>query len=247
MTNIMLLIVLLSTTGIVLVYGECQANDGPIESCCSLGYNNTHFNTKSSGEYTIANFCGMKCSNTRAYCDTTSGGGGWLVVQRRQDGSVDFNRGWVDYEDGFGNLTGEFWYGLRPLHCLTSQGQWEIRIDITFINGTKSYLLYSFFRVGPVSSKYQLSVSGFKGITAFDRFTADKSSGMPFTTKDKDNDKWNKNCAKDYVGKAGGWWYNECSHLLINHQHKYATGIYLDGWKALRFTEMKIRPVNCKI
>ena len=49
MTNIMLLIILLSTIGIVLVKGECQANDSPIESCCSLGYNNTHFNTKSSG------------------------------------------------------------------------------------------------------------------------------------------------------------------------------------------------------
>ena len=44
-----------------------------------------------------------------AYCDTTNGGGGWLVVQRRQDGSVDFNRNWVEYEDGFGKLTGEFW------------------------------------------------------------------------------------------------------------------------------------------
>ena len=78
--NIIQLIVLLSTIGIVLVHGECQANDGPIKSCCCLGYNNTHFNTKSSGVYTIGNFCGMKRSNTRAYCDTTSGGGGWLVV-----------------------------------------------------------------------------------------------------------------------------------------------------------------------
>ena len=36
----------------------------------------------------------------------------------RQDGSVDFNRGWVEYEEGFGSLTGELWYGLHPLHCL---------------------------------------------------------------------------------------------------------------------------------
>ena len=152
MTNIITHTVLVSTVGIVLVYGECLTNDAPIKSCCCLGYNNTHFNVKSSGVYTIANFCGVKCSNTRAYCDTTSGGGGWLVVQRRQDGSVDFNRDWVDYEDGFGSLTGEFWYGLRPLHCLTSQGQWEMHIDLTFSNGTKSYLLYSSFRVGPATS-----------------------------------------------------------------------------------------------
>jgi len=25
------------------------------------------------------------------------------------------------------SLTGEFWFGLNALHCLTSQGQWEAR------------------------------------------------------------------------------------------------------------------------
>ena len=70
---------------------------------------------------------------------------------------------------------------------------------------------------------------------------------MPFTTKDKDNDKWSKNCVKEYMGISGGWWYNECSHLLINHQYKSTAGIYLGGWKALSFTEMKIRPVSCKV
>ena len=41
-----------------------------------VGYNNTYFNPKSSGVYIIANFCRMKCSNTKAYYDTTSGEGG---------------------------------------------------------------------------------------------------------------------------------------------------------------------------
>jgi len=51
---------------------------------------------------------------------------GWLF-----DGSENFKRFWWEYEMGFGILTGEFWYGLRAISCLTNQGQWQLRIDYT--------------------------------------------------------------------------------------------------------------------
>ena len=103
-----------------------------INSCCDLGYGHFTFSrkTRQSGIYVIPNICRDDHLEAEAYCDTINGGGGWLVVQRRQDGSVDFNRTWVEYEDGFGKLTGEFWYGLRALHCLTGQGGWEMRMDL---------------------------------------------------------------------------------------------------------------------
>ena len=214
-------------------------------SCCEITSNNKFSFTTVVGKsrvYNITNFCGDCEEVAEGFCDSSTAGGGWLVVQRRQDGSVDFNRGWIDYEDGFGSLTGEFWYGLRPLHCLTNQGQWEIRIDFTLTNGTTSYLSYSSFRVGPASSNYQLSVSGYKGIASINPLL----NGMPFTTKDKDNDKWSKNCAVDTAGSnAGGWWYHSCSNIFINNKYKSSIGIYLDAWKALSFTEIKIKPVNC--
>ena len=33
---------------IVTVDGECQLNNGPIENCCCLGYNNNNYIVKSS-------------------------------------------------------------------------------------------------------------------------------------------------------------------------------------------------------
>ena len=53
-------------------------------------------------------------------CDMTSDGGKWMVIQRRINGSVDFYLDWTDYVNGFGDLEGEFWYGLENIHCLTT-------------------------------------------------------------------------------------------------------------------------------
>ena len=242
-------LILLLTTGIVVVTAECQKDDAPINSCCCLGFNTTAFNKRKSGVYTMMNFCGVKCYDAEVYCDTSNGGGGWLVVQRRKDGSVDFNRGWGEYEDGFGKLTGEFWYGLRALHCLTGQGGWEMRMDIKLANGTNIFLQYEQFKVASAKDKYKLTVGGFQGTTtdpvAF-------HNGTYFTTRDSDNDKWNGNCAVgDPARPNGGWWHKWCWHININnfYNNKYY-GIYINGeWlhKLPPFIEMKIRPHNCNI
>ena len=89
------------------------------------------------------------------------------MVQRRKDGSVDFNRFWWEYEMGFDSLTGEFWYGLRALHCLTGQGGWEMRMDIKLANGTNIFLQYEQFKVASAKGKYKLTVGGFQGTTIY--------------------------------------------------------------------------------
>lgn len=35
-----------------------------------------------------------------------------MLIQRRFDGSENFTRDWVDYEDRFGSTESEFWLGI---------------------------------------------------------------------------------------------------------------------------------------
>ena len=222
-------------------------------SCCEIKSDFKFSLQLASGIYNITNFCGNCKSVAQGYCDAKSDGGGWLVVQRRKDGSVSFDRGWVEYEDGFGDLNGEFWYGLQTLHCLTSQGQWELRIDLTHTNGTKTYLHYKQFAIGSASDNYTLQISQYKGIYPVDPFyqsSYKRLNGMKFTTKDRDNDLYSSgNCARiSGNGKNNnGWWFNRCAYIKLNQQYSEVHKIY-DGssWHNYLFIEMKIRPINCQ-
>lgn len=73
-------------------------------------------------------------------------GGGWTVIQKRQDGSVDFNRTWNEYREGFGDLNGEFWLGNENIHKITSQGDYSLRIDLEDWNNKHKHAFYQIFR-----------------------------------------------------------------------------------------------------
>ena len=155
---------------------------------------------------------------------------------------------------GFGSLTGEFWFGLNALHCLTSQGQWELRIDLKLTNGTIIYLPYNKFAVGPATEQYPLTISGFTGYTTDPFFShiqspsrGDALNTMKFTTRDRDNDRWSASCAiPAHNGRSGGWWYNVCARIHPNSQYNHKSAISLNGqWHSLPFMEIKIRPKNC--
>ena len=206
---------------------KCSTQEVTIKNCCDL-----KMFSAPSGVYKI-----NKAFDTASvYCDMTTDGGGWIVIQRNKKNIlIDFNKNWTDYEEGFGNLTTEFWYGLEEMHCLTQRGQWEMRVDYQKNDKTWSYLHYNQFSVGNASEEYPLTVGGFTGVGR-DGFAY--HNGMKFTTPDNDNDnKSHGNCATLVMYKSG-WWYNNCDHISINSQPPGVFGGVL-------FSEMKIRPKHC--
>ncbi|XP_021240198.1 fibroleukin [Numida meleagris] len=163
----------------------------------------------------------------QVYCDMETQGGGWTVLQRRQDGSTNFNRTWNDYKHGFGNLSREFWLGNDKIHLLTKSQEMQLRIDLEDFNGIKEYAKYQYFYVANEYLKYRLSVHGYSG-TAGDALLYSRHYNHDqkfFTTPDKDNDRYaSGNCGAFY---SSGWWFDACLSANLNgkYYHKKYKGV----------------------
>ncbi|XP_076063815.1 techylectin-5A-like isoform X2 [Oratosquilla oratoria] len=162
----------------------------------------------------------------QVFCDQETDGGGWTVIQRRDDlpPYEDFYRTWIEYEKGFGDLEGEHWLGLENILHLTWHRLQELRIDLADFDNATRY-------TGDAGDS--LSVH----------------SGHNFSTHDDDNDAYTGNCAEGY---KGGWWYANCHATNLNGKYlkgpteSYADGVTWSAWRgqnySLRSVEMKIRP-----
>ena len=180
------------------------------------------------------------------YCDMRTDGGGWTVFQRRQDGSVDFYRGWNDYKSGFGQLTAEFWLGNDKIHRLTTARPSSLRVELEDWNGVRVFAKYGKFKIGDEQVKYRLEVGSYSG-TAGDSLAY--HNNMAFSSKDRDNDRWGRNCA---VSLTGAWWYNSCHYSNINGKYlrdkvdeRGVTWYHFNmKYLSLKFAEMKLRSAS---
>ncbi|XP_062605202.1 ficolin-1-like [Saccostrea cucullata] len=167
------------------------------------------------------------------------------VIQKRQDGDVDFYMSWLAYKHGFGNASKNYWIGNDAIHTLTKDKNQELRVDLERYNERQAYAVYSTFYIGHEVTKYILTVSGYNG-TAGD--SLDEHNGMQFSTYDQDNDIVFYKCAVTY---HGAWWYKDCYNANLNGLYSPSPNKsgHFPIWKtwvieALRKTMMMIRPRN---
>ncbi|XP_017027346.1 angiopoietin-related protein 7-like [Drosophila kikkawai] len=150
-----------------------------------------------------------------ALCDSELAGQGWLVIQRRRDGLVNFYRDWSDYKAGFGSLNGDFFIGLEKLHLLTAYQPFELYVHIENQGGVSKFAKYEEFSIGNESESYHLKVLGSYTGTAGDSLIYHK--GQAFSTFDRDNDaSREKHCAQYHLG---AWWYKSCFESNLNAQY----------------------------
>ena len=168
-----------------------------------------------------------------------------MVIQRRMDGSENFNRNWADYVAGFGQLRGEHWLGLEKIHCLTTRcPRSELGVELADFEGNYTYAQYSFFSVRNSEANYTLNIAGYTG-TAGDSLSY--HNGAQFSAKDRDNDQRNENCATKW---QGAWWYKVeicfATHLngLYRRVQERWQGVVWNGFHngiSLKYAQMKLR------
>ena len=182
-----------------------------------------------------------------------------LLIQRRWNNSTSFERNWMDYENGFGNLYSDFWLGNKKIHFITSARDYSVRFDLIPYNGSTKNVWYSHFKVGDSESHYKLYISGYCKNKSEAGSNMPLHNEMPFSTYDSDHDSLNnENCADKY---HGGWWYKACHEVNLNgvygdFKQSENTSYNAQGiqWKSitgheysLQKSEIWIRPNNSSV
>lgn len=182
------------------------------------------------------------------------GNGGWTIIQRRKDGSINFTRTWDDYAFGFGNPNTEYWVGNDNIYWMTNYVNYSLRVDLWDWEDKHAYALYDYFRVDSEKEFYRLKVRSYSG-NAGDAISS-YHDNMKFSTIDSDNDDWYLSCARK---DQSGWWFRSCGFASLNGVYVESgkatiapdgiiKGIIWYNWKndygySMKRTEMKIKPM----
>lgn len=245
-----------------LTVDECQSNPCHNEGTCVDKYNSYqcickegYFGSNCAKVYASCKELRSVYNSTGVYsikpfpdedpiqvmCDMETDGGGWIVFQHRFNGLLDFERGWSEYTNGFGDKRSEFWLGLEILHKLTRNTPTEMRVDLEDFDGVRRFAKYSVFQVDG-SITYRLRISQHSG-DAGNGFA--HANGMAFSTKDRDQDTYNNNCAQKY---RGAWWYHACHDANLNglygagvNSNSYNRWSPFRGSNSLKSSKMMIR------
>ncbi|XP_049746872.1 angiopoietin-related protein 5 isoform X2 [Elephas maximus indicus] len=197
-------------------------------------------------------------------CDMDYRGGGWTVIQKRIDGVIDFQRLWCDYLDGFGDLLGEFWLGLKKIFYIVNQKNTSFMLYVALKSedNTLAYASYENFWLEDETRFFKLHLGRYSG-NAGDAFRGlrkeDNQNAMPFSASDVDNDGCRPMClvcgqsvkSCSHFSNNTGWWFSQCGLANLNGIHHFprkllGTGIQWGTW-IKNNSPVKIKSVSMKI
>ncbi|XP_023277160.1 angiopoietin-related protein 5-like [Seriola lalandi dorsalis] len=208
-------------------------------------------------------------SSFEVFCEMDYMGGGWTVMQRRTDGLTDFKRPWADYSDGFGNLAGEHWLGLKKVFYIVNQKDTRFQLHVALVSNDDitSYASYDDFRLDSETQFFSIHLGRYAGSAgdAFRGYDQEQNQDTaPFSASDVDNDGCNPFCSIENrtvescstQHNQTGWWFNQCGLANLNGSPENAeqnqgqrTHILWDTWRqngvphTIKSVSIKIRRI----
>jgi len=182
---------------------------------------------------------------------------GWTVIQSRgQFGNPKeyFAKTWAEYVSGFGEPEKEFWLGLERIYEITNDPSRPMKLKIVMedFSGNTKEANYETFRLENSADNYSLRLGTYSG-TAGNSMNATNTHwshlDMPFSTHDRDNDKYNEGSCSDKWGGNGGWWFKNCMGANLNGLN-YADGKVLkvngDVWNGILWNQVTTKDRSLK-
>ncbi|XP_067682823.1 microfibril-associated glycoprotein 4-like [Haliotis asinina] len=170
-----------------------------------FGYPDGYYNilpTSTSTPFTVR--CAMKS-------------GGRTIIQYRMEtptATVDFNRSWAEYRDGFGLTNNDHWLGLEKMYHICKPGTFSLKIEMKFRDNSFKQQYYDNFYLSDEADGYRMYFAQTRGKTGSpigDCLT--RLNGSAFSTYDRDNDNDAGNCAARY---ESGFWFDACADCNPN-------------------------------
>lgn len=153
--------------------------------------------TTAGGIYAL-NMAKYNLTNMYGYClPDPKGGGAWLIIQRRINNDLLFNRNWQDYKNGFGDLIDSFFIGLERLHKILLHSNAQLWIQLGTGYDESPHRIYTNFLISNETDQYRLTSVNLEDLK--DELV--NAKGWSFQTFDVGN-----RCAEIM---QSGWWYNE--------------------------------------
>ena len=101
------------------------------------------------------------------------------VIQRRQNGTVNFHQPWAQYQGGFGDSS-SYWLGNDHISSITTLLPYTLRVQLEGNDGGTGFAQYDHFVVGPEETNYYLTLDVFKHTSSIGRNLAQSSSFLSF-------------------------------------------------------------------
>ncbi|XP_060660326.1 fibroleukin-like [Drosophila nasuta] len=184
---------------------------------------------KSAGNHSIQ----LSDKTIEVICEAATAGPGWIIIQRRIDDDVKFDRSFREYKDGFGNLENSFFIGLRNLYALLSVQQHELFIALESLSGETRYARYNNFQIGNENARFKLlSLGEYEGTAGNGLHNSLGNKFLPYDSTIITYEKVTNN----------GWWIDEARNGIESNLNDIIS--QWNTWPvSFKSVKMMIRPI----